>query len=60
VVRDVYRIAGTTLAAVALGHDAEEGFPYEGTLYLVDRQGEIEPFVAAEAQAEGAASAERS
>lgn len=45
VVRDVYRIAGTALAAVALGYDAHRGFPYEGTLYLLDRRGEIEPFV---------------
>jgi hypothetical protein len=45
IVRDVYRIAGTALAAVALGYDAREAFPYEGTLYLVDGRGEIEPFV---------------
>lgn len=45
VVRDVYRIAGTVLAAVALGYDAREAFPYQGTLYLVDHSGEIEPFV---------------
>ena len=43
-VRDVYRIAGTALAAVALGHDAEEAFPYHGTLYLVDGSGAIKPF----------------
>ena len=47
VVRDVYRIAGTALAAVALGYDAEEAFPYRGTLYLVNAAGEIEPFVPA-------------
>lgn len=46
VIRDVYRIAGTALAAVALGYNAHEAFPYEGTLYLVDDRGEIEPFVA--------------
>jgi hypothetical protein len=46
VVRDVYRIAGTALAAVALGYDAKEAFPYEGTMYLVDDAGEIEPFIA--------------
>ena len=46
--RDVYRIAGTALAAVALGYDAEEAFPYEGTLYLVNEAGDIEPFVPAE------------
>lgn len=45
VIRDVYRIAGTALAAAVLGHDAQEAFPHEGTLYLVDRNGEIEPFV---------------
>ena len=45
VVRDVHRIAGTALAAVALGYRAETAFPYEGTLYLVDRDGAIEPFV---------------
>ena len=45
VVRDVHRIAGTALAAVALGSRAETAFPYEGTLYLVDREGAIEPFV---------------
>jgi TrkA-N domain len=44
IVRDVYRIAGTGLAAVALGHDARGAFPYQGTLYLVDPDGEIEPF----------------
>jgi Trk K+ transport system NAD-binding subunit len=44
VVRDVYRIAGTALAAVALGRDVREAFPYESTIYLVDRLGEIEPF----------------
>jgi TrkA-N domain len=45
VVRDIYRIAGTALAASALGYDAHEAFPYEGTLYLVDGDGQIEPFV---------------
>ncbi len=48
IVRDVYRIAGTALAAVALGYDAEEAFPFEGTLYLVNEPGDIEPFVLAE------------
>lgn len=52
VVRDVYRIAGTALAAVALGYDAREAFPYRGTLYLVGRDGEIEPFVTAGAPRE--------
>src|SRR5215210_1451989 len=45
VVRDVYRIAGTALAALTLGYEAEEAFPYEGTLYLVDDEGNIEAFV---------------
>jgi voltage-gated potassium channel Kch len=44
VVRDVHRIAGTALAAIALGHDTREAFPYEGTMYLVDARGEIMPF----------------
>lgn len=47
IVRDVYRIAGTTLAAAALGYDAHEAFPHEDKLYLVDRQGGIEPFAPA-------------
>jgi hypothetical protein len=47
IVRDIYRIAGTALAAVALGHEAREAFPYEGTLYLVGDGGDIEPFVPA-------------
>ncbi|MDQ3092162.1 MAG: hypothetical protein M3R46_11005 [Actinomycetota bacterium] len=46
-VRDVYRIAGTAIAASALGYEAHEAFPYEGTLYLVDAGGTIEPFVPA-------------
>ncbi len=49
--RDVYRIAGTAFAAVALGYDAREAFPYQGTLYLVDHRGEIEPFVPARSAA---------
>jgi hypothetical protein len=32
VVRDVYHIAGTALAAVALGYEADWAFPQEGTL----------------------------
>lgn len=45
VVRDVYRIAGSALAAVVLGHDAHKAFPYEGTMYLVGGSGEIKPFL---------------
>ncbi len=49
--RDVYRIAGTALAAVALGYEAREAFSYRGTLYFVDHDGEIEPFVPVGARA---------
>jgi hypothetical protein len=56
-VRDVYRIAGTALAAVTLGYDAQEAFPHEGTLYLVDDGGEIEPFVPREDERAPSASA---
>jgi hypothetical protein len=40
----VYRIAGTALAAVALGYEARAAFPYQGALYLVDDNGQIEEF----------------
>jgi hypothetical protein len=53
VVRDVDRIAGTALAAISLGHDVREAFPYEGTMYLVDADGEIAPFAPAPAPAPG-------
>ena len=33
-----------TLAAVALGHAAHEDFVHNGKVYLVDDQGDIEPF----------------
>jgi hypothetical protein len=45
VVRDVYHIAGTALAAVALGYEADWAFPQEGTLHLVDRDRNIGPFI---------------
>ncbi|GAC1318725.1 MAG: hypothetical protein NVSMB25_08530 [Thermoleophilaceae bacterium] len=45
VLRDIYRIAGSALAAAALGHDVRRAFPYAGTLYLVDGEGKIAPFV---------------
>jgi voltage-gated potassium channel Kch len=51
VVRDVYRIAGTALAAATLGYEAREAFPHRGTLYLVEEGGEIEPFLTGEAEA---------
>jgi voltage-gated potassium channel Kch len=44
VVRDVFAIGGATLAAVAMGHRAHEAFIQDDTVYLVDDQGEIEPF----------------
>jgi voltage-gated potassium channel Kch len=53
VVRDVYRIAGTALAAVALGYDARTAFPYQGTLYLVGDERNIEPFVPHEVEVSG-------
>jgi voltage-gated potassium channel Kch len=43
-VRDVYRIGGTLLAAAALGAGASEAFLHEQTVYLVTRDGRIEPF----------------
>ena len=68
-VRDVYRIAGTLLAAAALGSEAREGFVHEGRVYLVGTDGGIEPFeeeiedlrsprAIAEARASGASTAE--
>jgi voltage-gated potassium channel Kch len=47
VVRDVYRIGGTLLAAIALGSEAREAFLHEQTVYLVTRDGSIEPFTPA-------------
>jgi len=44
VVRDVYRIGGTLLAAAALGSAATEAFLHEETVYLMDPDGRIEPF----------------
>jgi voltage-gated potassium channel Kch len=46
VVRDVYRIGGTLLAAAALGSDATDAFLHEQTVYLVTPAGRIEPFEA--------------
>jgi hypothetical protein len=48
VVRDVYRITGIALASAALGYDVYRAFPYEGTLYLVNGRGDIEPSAAVE------------
>ena len=44
VVRDVYRIGGTMLAAAALGSDVEEAFLHEQTVYLIHPDGRIKPF----------------
>jgi voltage-gated potassium channel Kch len=46
VVRDVYRIGGTLLAAAALGSDATDAFLHEQTVYLVTPDGRIEPYEA--------------
>ena len=46
VVRDVYRIGGTLMAAAALGLEAEEAFLHDKTVYLIYPNGRIEPFVA--------------
>lgn len=44
VVRDVYRIGGTLLAAAAVGSDACEALLHEQTVYLVTPDGHIEPY----------------
>lgn len=44
VVRDVYRIGGTLLAAAALGSDACEALLHEQTVHLVAPDGRIAPF----------------
>jgi len=46
VVRDVYLIGGTLLAAAALGSDASEAFPYHDTIYITGADGALEPFAA--------------
>ena len=46
VVRDVYLIGGTLLAAVALGSDASEAFPYDETIYVTGADGSLAPFAA--------------
>jgi hypothetical protein len=51
VVRNVYRIGGTLLAAAALGSDASEAFVHEQTVYLVTPDGRIEPFRGVDAAA---------
>jgi len=49
--RDVYGIAGGTLAAVALGHEAREAFTHEGMLYLVGASGDVTAFAPSRARA---------
>ena len=49
-VRDVNRIGGTVLAAATLGSEAKEAFLHEQTVYLIDPDGEIEPFPDAESE----------
>ena len=44
VVRDVYLIGGTLLAAAALGSQATEAFPCGEEIYITRPDGEIEPF----------------
>jgi voltage-gated potassium channel Kch len=44
VVRDVYRIGGTLIAAMALGSPAREAFLHDKVVYLVSADGRIEPF----------------
>ena len=46
VVRDVYLIGGTLLAAVALGSDATEAFPCGEEVYITRPDGAVEPFAA--------------
>lgn len=46
VVRDVYLIGGTLMAAAALGSDASEAFPCGERIYIRRADGEIEPFAA--------------
>ena len=63
VVRDVYRIGGTLMAAAALGLEAEEAFLHDKTVYLIFPDGRIEPFAAdleaaREAELEGARGSE--
>jgi hypothetical protein len=51
VVRDVYRIGGTLIAAMALGSPAREAFLHDKVVYLVTADGHIEPFAATPAPA---------
>lgn len=44
VVRDVYRIGGTLIAAIALGSEANEAFVHDKVVHLVTPAGTIEAF----------------
>jgi TrkA-N domain len=44
VAQDVQRIAATSLAATALGHDLEQAFMHDGRAYIQLPDGSIEPF----------------
>ncbi len=57
VVRDVYRVGGTLLAAAALGSPATEAFLHEHTVYLIGPDGAIEPFDSDVEAAQGTQSA---
>ena len=46
VVRDVYLIGGTLLAAAALGSQATEAFVYGEEIYIARADGAVEPFTA--------------
>jgi len=46
VVRDVYLIGGTLLAAAALGSQATEAFVYGEEIYITRVDGAVEPFTA--------------
>ena len=46
VVRDVYLLGGTLLAAAALGSDATEAFAYGDVIHIVGRDGTVAPFAA--------------
>jgi Trk K+ transport system NAD-binding subunit len=46
VVRDVYRVGGTVLAAAALGFKGNQAFLHEHTVYLISPEGSIEAFEA--------------
>lgn len=46
VVRDVYLIGGTTLAAAALGSSASDAFTYDNTVYITRQDNTTKPFAA--------------